>query len=336
MCVLDEVGDVTERAAVSTTREAMEKCFGKLARCRVVLEVGTHSPWVSRLLEKLGHEAVVANAHRASRLLEGDDKTDVLDAESLARWGRLDPSVLKPIRHRGVEAQRDRGMLQSRTALMRARTLLINHVRGVVKAFGGRITICSTESFHRRAPGQLPEELREGLVPVVSEIGRLTALIRGYDRQIEVMATERYPETALMRQVKGVGALTAVGYVLAVDDPHRFRRSRTVGAYFGLRPKKRQSGTRDPELRISKAGDAEMRRLLVQAAHYVLGPFGPDTALKRWGEARGEALATRGKKNAKKRAIVAVARKLAVLLHRLWVTAEVYEPLRGTPCLEAA
>jgi transposase len=152
----------------------------------------------------------------------------------------------------------------------------------------------------------------------------LTGQIKGYDGQIKAMAAARYPETALLRQVPGVGVLTAVHDVLTVEDPHRFRRSRTVGAYFGLRPRKRQSGQCDPELRISKAGDAEMRRLLVQAAHYVLGPFGPDTDLRRW----GLALAARGRKAAKKRAIVAVARKLAVLLHRLWVTAEVYEPLR--------
>jgi transposase len=309
---------------VATTRTGIERHFGGLASCRVVLEVGTHSPWVSRQLQAQGHEVVVANPYRTSRLLEAGDKTDRLDAEGLARFGRIDPSVLKPIRHRGVEAQQGRALLGGRAALVRSRTLLINHVRGTVKAFGERVRSCSAESFHRQAAGQIPEELRRALEPVVAEIGRLTGEIRRVHRQIERLAEERYPETELLRQIQGVGVLTALAYVLAVDDPHRFRRSRTVGAYFGLRPKKHQSGDSDPELRISKAGDPETRRLLIQAAHYVLGPFGPDTDLRRW----GLALAARGRKAAKKRAVVAVARKLAVLLHRLWVTAEVYEPLR--------
>lgn len=124
----------------------------------------------------------------------------------------------------------------------------------------------------------------------------------------------------------GVGPVTALTYVLTIDDPARFRKSRAVGSYLGLACRRSQSGDKDPELRITKAGDPALRFLLVQAAHYILGPFGPDTDLKRW----GLALATRGRKNARKRAVVAVARKLGVLLHRLWVTGTVYEPLRNS------
>ncbi len=115
--------------------------------------------------------------------------------------------------------------------------------------------------------------------------------------------------------------------MLTLEDPARFPTSRDVGAYVGLVPKRSASGQRDPQLGITRAGDRMLRRLLVQAAHYTLGPFGPDTDLRRF----GEKLAARGGKNAKKRAIVAVARKLAVLLHSLWSTGEVYEPLRHHP-----
>jgi len=113
-------------------------------------------------------------------------------------------------------------------------------------------------------------------------------------------------------------------YVLTLDDPKRFRRSRDVGGFLGLRPKQRDSGQSQPQLRITKEGDPYLRKLLVQGAHYILGWRGPDTDLRRW----GLKLAARGGKNAKKRAVVAVARKLAVLLHRIWVSGENYEPLR--------
>jgi transposase len=148
----------------------------------------------------------------------------------------------------------------------------------------------------------------------------------GFDREMRRMSTKVYPETALLNQVGGVGPITALRYVLTIEDPRRIERSRNVGAYLGLRPRQRQSGQRDPELRITKAGDRELRRLLVQCAQYILGPFGQDSDLRRW----GLKLAGRGAATAKKKAVIAVARKLAVLLHRLWLTGEVYEPLRNS------
>ena len=134
-----------------------------------------------------------------------------------------------------------------------------------------------------------------------------------------------YPETDLLRQVEGVGALTALAFVLTLENPERFAKSRSVGAYLGLEPAQDQSGDRDPQRHISKEGDEMLRKLLVGSAHYILGPFGSDSDLRR----HGEKIASRGGKNAKKRAAVAVARKLSVLLQRLWVTGEVYEPLRN-------
>jgi transposase len=191
---------------------------------------------------------------------------------------------------------------------------------------GGRLPSCSSSSFHKRVRQDLPDELKPALTLVLVTIAALNVKVQRLETRIERLASKRYPETGLLRQVSGVGPLTALSYVLTVEDPQRFKSSRAIGPYLGLRPRQSQSGDVDPELRITKAGDSDLRRLLVGSAHYILGPFGPDTDLRRW----GLALAARGKKNAKKRAVVAVARKLAVLLHRLWVTAEVYEPLRTT------
>ncbi len=327
LCVVDEHGEVCEEGRIATTARAMRKRFEGMARCRVVIEVGSHSPWVQRLLDELGHEVITAHTQAVRLIYGGTNKNDRLDAERLARLGRVDPKLLHPIRHRDRSVQADRAVIRSRHVLVGCRTSLINHARGMVKSMGGRLPSCSAESFHKRAGTALPDELTPALLPVLETITSLTQEIRRYDHRIETLASERYPETNLLRQVSGVGSVTALSFVLTVEDPRRFRRSRSLGAYLGLQPRRNQSGDNDPELRITKAGDEDLRRLLVNAAHYVLGPFGPDTNLRRW----GLALAARGRKNAKKRALVAVARKLAVLLHRLWVTGEVYEPLRPQP-----
>jgi transposase len=220
----------------------------------------------------------------------------------------------------------DLAVVRARDGLVKARTQLVNHVRSSLKSFGERLTGCSTKTFGRRAAGQIPKELRPALVPILRTIDALSARIVAYEKRIESMCHETYPQTERLRQVSGVGPVTALSYVLSLDDPSRFSTSRTVGAYLGLRPRQQQSGERDPDLRITKAGDRDLRRLLVQSAQYILGPFGKDSDLKRF----GKAIASRGGKIAKRRAVIAVARKLSVLLHRLWLTGEVYEPLRNS------
>ncbi len=182
------------------------------------------------------------------------------------------------------------------------------------------------KSFHKKVAEHIPEVLWSALGPILETIGSLTERIHDYDRQLETISEEHYPETELLRQVEGVGVLTALTFVLTLEDPYRFAKSRTLGAYLGLVPATDQSGDRDPQKRISKEGDEMLRKLLVGSAHYILGPFGSDSDLRR----HGEKIASRGGKNAKKRAVVAVARKLSVLLHSLWISAEVYEPLRNT------
>lgn len=326
-CVLDAAGERIEEGRVPTTEGALRRTFAGRERMRIALEVGTHSPWVSRVLAECGHEVIVANARKLRLVDENDRKTDRTDAEYLARLARLDPKLLAPVRHRGATAQADLALLRTRAALVDARTDLINHVRGAVKAVGGRVPRCSTACFAAKAEEHIPEALQAALLPVLATIASLSDQIEEQERWIEELAAVEYPETDLLRQVPGVGLLTALCYVLTLEDPTRFRKSRQVGPYLGLVPRKRDSGSSKPQLRTTKAGDPMLRRLLVQAAHYILGPFGPETDLRLW----GLELAERGGKNAKKRAIVAVARKLAVLLHSLWVTGEVYEPLRHHP-----
>ncbi len=185
---------------------------------------------------------------------------------------------------------------------------------------------CPARSFHNKAAEHIPEALWPALGPILEQIASLTQRIRDYDRKLEEISKESYPETELLRQVEGIGPLTALTFVLTLEDPYRFEKSRSVGAYLGLVPATSQSGDRDPQKRISKEGDEMLRRLLVGSAHYILGPFGSDSDLRR----HGQKIASRGGKNAKKRAVVAVARKLSVLLHSLWVSGEVYDPLRNT------
>jgi len=328
LCLIDtDSGEAIEEGRLRTTPEAFKRRFASEPPLRVAVETGTHSPWVSRLLEECGHEVLVANARKLRLIYANKRKTDEVDAENLARLARLDPRLLYPLKHRGEDAQAHMTVIRSRQALVGCRTQLVNHVRGAVKSFGGRLPKCPARSFHNRAAKEhIPEALWPALGPVLEQIGSLTERIRQYDRELQTIAKERYPETDLLRQVEGIGPLTALTFVLTVEDPYRFERSRSVGAYLGLVPARDQSGDRDPQRHISKEGDEMLRKLLVGSAHYILGPFGSDSDLRR----HGEKIASRGAKNAKKRAVVAVARKLAVLLHSLWVSGEVYDPLRNT------
>jgi transposase len=310
---------------VRTTPEALRRRFASEPSLRIAIEAGTHSPWVSRLLEECGHEVLVANSRKLRFIYSNKRKTDEADAENLARLARLDPKLLYPVRHRGEVSQAHVAIIRSREALIGCRTQLVNHVRGAVKSFGARLPKCPARTFHNKAPEHIPEALLPALEPVLEQIASLTERIRQYDRKLETISEEHYPETSLLRQVEGVGPLTALTFVLTIEDPYRFQRSRSVGAYLGLVPARDQSGDRDPQKRISKEGDEMLRKLLVSGAHYILGPFGSDSDLRR----HGQKIASRGGKNAKKRAVMAVARKLSVLLHSLWISAEVYEPLRN-------
>lgn len=323
MCWIDREGE-TKQERSRTSEASLRKRFENAERCRAVLEVGTHSPWISRLLKELGHQVIVANARRVRLIADAEDKDDPVDAELLARLGRTDPRLLRAIQHRSAKVQVDLALLRSRDLLVRSRSMLITHVRSMVKSVGQRLSGCSAESFARRVRAELPQELRKACEPVVDSIEDLTARIKKMETEMEALCKTAYPAAERFRtQVPSVGLITALAYVLTIEDPKRFTQSRAVGAYLGLCRKRRKSGDSDPQLGITKAGDPFLRRLLVQCAQHLLGPFGDDCDLRRW----GLQLAAGGR-GAKKRAVIAVARKLAVLLHHLWATDQDYRPFR--------
>lgn len=323
LLILDGRGQVVGEERVATREVALRRRFGGCPRMRIALETGTHSPWVSRVLEECGHEVIVANSRKLRLIYENCKKDDRVDAMYLARVARVDPALLSPVEHRGATTQKDLARLRSRDVLVGVRTQLINHVRGMVKSVGGRLPACSAGAFSKKALEKMPESLCGSLLPVTEEIGSLNDRIKKIEKELEALSQTAYPQTKLLRQVSGVGLITSLGYVLTLEAPQRFAKSRTVGAFVGLAPGRKQSGSSDPQRRITKEGDAFLRQLLVNAAHYILGPFGEDSDLRRF----GLRIASRGGKVAKKKAIVAVARKLAVLLHHLWRSGEVYEPL---------
>ena len=326
VCVLNEAGQVERRDTVVNTAEALTKCFSRVPKgTPVAMEAGTHSGWISRRLEAMGLHVFVAQPRKLRALWGRDRKNDASDAELLARMLRVDPQLLHPIVHRSEQAQIDILTLRSRDALVQTRTKLVNAARGLAKSLGHRLPAASTPCFAAKARVALPVSLHPALLPLLDSVENLSAQIKAMDRQVEQTAKERYPQTARLRKVSGVGALTSLAFVLTVADPTRFRRSREVGPYLGLVPKQDQSGSLDKQLHITKAGDGYLRRLLVGSAQYILGSFGPACGLRSF----GQRLAARGGKNAKRRSVVAVARKLAVLLHKLWVSDGVYDPARG-------
>lgn len=324
LCILTVSGEVQRPKPVKTTRAAFRAFFSGREAAHVVIEVGTHSRWVSQELTSLGHKVTVANPRRVQLITASDTKTDKNDAELLARLGRADVELLSPVEHRGSQTQADLAVPKARDLLVTTRTRLVLSIRGMTKSFGERLPTCDAESFHRRARSHIPEVLKPAVEPLFETLEAIAKQLEAYETEL-VKVAKRYPEVEAVQQPNGVGLLTALVFMLTLEDKTRFEKSRMAGAFLGMVPRRDQSGDSDKQLHITKAGDPFVRRLLVIAANYILGPFGTDSDLRRW----GMKLAERGGKNARKRAKVAVARKLAVLMHRLWVTGEVYEPLRN-------
>lgn len=326
-------GELIDETQISTRPAALEKYFRRWPRLRIVLEAGTHSNWMRRTLAGLGHEVLVSNPRRLRLIAQSYSKNDRHDAWWLAELGRTNPELLSPTTPRSAQTEQHRLWLRSRETLLESRTKLINSLRGMAKTQGLRLGTCGPTKWVSKVREHCPSELHPALLPLARTIAALTREIRQLDKQLEQLADQDYPATARLRQVNGVGALTALAYVLALDnDARRVKRSRQAGALVGLRPKQRDSGQSAPQLGITKSGDRLLRRLLVQSAQYQLGPFGQDSALRQW----GLRLAAGTNRRAKRRAVVAVARKLAVLLHVLWSKQADYEPFYGIAPAAAA
>ena len=324
-CVLERDGTISDEGSIPTQRESFERLGTRLGQARVIIEACGQVHWIHELLSSQGHEVIVANPRELSLISQSARKTDRNDARLLARLGRADPTILRPVRLRSMHCQADRALLRARESLVSARTALINFVRGEVKSFGARIPRCSSESFHRKANSFIPSVLHDALLPILDQLEALHLRIREFEQRIAGEAAERHPVTTLLRSAPGVGPIVSLAFAVTIEDPSRFQDVRTVGAYLGLTPKKRESGDRSPQLRISKRGDEGLRRLLVNAASYILGPFGKDNDLRRY----GQRLAQSGSQRDRGRARIAVARKLAVILLSMWKTGELYRPLRA-------
>jgi transposase len=330
-CIVDEAANVVSEGQLPTTKAGLDSLFAKMPSSRIAMEVGTHSPWVSRHLAAMGHEVIVANARQVQLISKSVRKNDRVDARQLARLARADPKLLSPIQHRGEEAQLDLAVIRARAELIDARTKLINSARGLVKPMGERLKKCDADQVGVGLGESLSEGAQSVIGPMLKTVEAISEQIGKYDEHIEGIA-KRYPEVKLLQQVYGVGPMIAMTFVLTLEDPKRFTSSRDVGPYLGLTPRQHDSGESQPELGISKAGDGLLRRLLVQGAHCVLRKGAPDSDLRTWGMGK----TGKGGKREKKRAIVAVARKLAVLLHHLWATGEVYDPQYNRKAAEAA
>jgi transposase len=321
-CTLNEDGEVVDRGRFRTTPKAIEKWFADLPPARVAMEAGTHSIWISEQLQELGHQVIVANVRELRAISHSDRKSDQVDAEKLARYARLDPEILRPIAHRTVEQQEALTLIRARDLMVRLRTAAVNAVRGLTKSCGHRMPASSTRCFAKRSLAVMPPGLAQALGPVLEQIAEMTLKIKQYDRQIQELGQAKYPETQALLKVHGVGHITALTFVLTLGSKERFKQSRDVGCYLGLRPRRSQSGDRDPQLGITKAGNVYLRSLLIECSNHILRPHGRDSALRQW----GLHLASRGGKQARNKAVVAVARKLAVLLHHIWITQEPYMP----------
>lgn len=328
VCVLDQAGEIVEESRIATTAAALTRKFKSLEPHRVVIETGTHANWVHDVLVSAGHEVIVANARKVHAISANERKCDELDARILAQLGRSDVRLLHPVTVRPAQIREDMCLIRSREALVTARTELVNSARGLAKSMGARLPSSSTNSLHKKSIDPNVERVLKALFAGIEE---LTKCIKESEKQIKELSKTRYPQIALVQQVHGVGAITAPYFVLTIGEPSRFENSRAVGAFYGLVPRRDQSGGRDPELGITKCGDVLGRKLLVQCAQFILGPFGQDSDLRRF----GLKLAAQGGKGAKKRAVVATARKLAVLLFTLLRSSEEYEPLRNSTKNEA-
>jgi transposase len=324
--VIDTDGERIEERKISTTAPALTRLLKKHPGARIAMEASTPARWINKLATELGHEVVIANPRCIPIITANTRKCDRNDARLLADLGQVRPHLLSPIQLRADRYQQVRALLFARAQLVKQRTALVTFVRSEVKALGEMLPSCSSRSFVSKTRALVPSALKSSLGAIFDVIQVATTAIDAHDKQIEQLSVNDFPETNTVRQVHGVGPLVALAFVATIGGPERFTKSRSVGAYFGLVPRLDQSGNHNPELRITKTGDRFMRSLLVSAATRILGPFGPDSDLRRY----GERIAGQGGKRAKSRARIAVARKLAVLLHRLLASGEVYEPLRNS------
>ncbi|MDD7986173.1 IS110 family transposase [Lentisphaera marina] len=327
ICVLNSEGKIVEQAKIENNLESLSVYFSNYERphkIRVALEVGSSSLWISSKLKSMGFNVIVANARKLRMIWDSTNKCDEKDAEKIARVARMDPSLLYGIQHRSMDSQQMLTVLRAREHFVKMRTQTMNSLRGILKSLGvSDLPKCEANRFSEKMYEYVSDDLLPTLGEMLYECQELTDRIERLDDRIELISEESCPEAQHLRQIPGVGPVTALAFVLTIDDPTRFNKSRDIGAFLGLTPKRDQSGEKDKQLRITKHGDRYLRSLLVICAQHIFSDRSPDSDLKRY----GHRIASRGGGAGRKKAKVAIARKLAVLMHRLWVSGDNYEPL---------
>lgn len=332
VCVLHQSGEIAEELTIRNTREDLSALSG-YAGSTAIMETGTHSPWVSRYLQQMGLKVIVANARKVRAIAKSDRKNDKSDARMLARLGRADPELLFPIRHRSEVCQRQLLTIKVRDAVVRTRVNQMNSIRFLLKSLGVEVPSgCNGRGFAARCREELNAFDLQAILPCLMLVEHCNDQIDELDQEIERACREDHPETERLRQIPGVGPVTALCFVLTLESPERFAHARDVGSYLGLVPRQDQSGNTDKQLRITKAGNKQLRALLINCAHYILGRYGPECDLR----ASGLRICERGGPIAKKKAVVATARKLAVTMLALWRSGQDYSPTKPRPLPRAA
>jgi transposase len=320
ICVVDGAGSVVREARVASEPEAVAQWFSGLGlpMARVGLEAGPLSPWLHSELVARGLPAVCIETRRmrsATELMAV--KTDRVDARVIAQAMRV--GWYTPVHVKSSWSQELRLLLRNRKTVQQQRVALDNEIRGSLKAFGIKLGLVSEarfgETVWRAIEAQRAELLKmvEPLLRLRLELRRAYAVLH---RQV-LMAARQSPICRQLMTAPGVAAVVSLTYVTGVDDPARFRRSGAVAPHFGLTPRKYASGTVDRNGPISKAGDEMVRQALYQAAHTLLTRVQRWSALKAWGMQIA-------KRRGLRRATVAVARKLAIILHRMWTRGEAF------------
>jgi transposase len=333
ICVVGPNGEVVSRETIPTDPDMIRQRFSRGVYDRVVIEACNIASWVGWELQKCGQRVIVAHSRSIALIHKSSRKNDRNDAEKLARLARVDEELVHPTHLRPRERAEVMSDVRGRATLVENRTRLVNSARSIAKTFARRL-LGSTPGGIPAAIEQLADiepTLYATLHPLGQAISEISRQVRLFDKKL-AKHCERFPEARRALQVHGVGPLTALTFVLVVDDARRFPRTRDIGAYLGLAPKQDQTGQTDPALRISKAGHRYLRALLVQCARRILMKKAPDSDLKRW----GAQIAARGGKRAKHVAAVAVARRLAVILLAMWKNETDYVAIREVAVNTAA
>lgn len=314
ICIVDGEGSVVWRGACASDPEAVAKALGRHAPgvARVVLETGSLSAFLYHGLKERGVPAVCICARHAKGVLSARiNKSDVHDAEGLAQLART--GWFKAVRMKDGTTHLVRAELKVREQLIKAHRAMAGQMRGLLKLFGlrlGKATTPGRRAERLQALFTQRPELRPVLSPLVASLAVLEEQIARSSKRLKARAAAD-PVCARLMSVPGVGPVTALVFKSSIEDPARFARGRDAGAYAGLVPRRSQSGERDTRGRITRAGDAMLRSALYEAANNLLSRVKRPSPLQEWGQALALA-------KGPKRARVAVARKLAVLLHRLW------------------